>query len=66
LVFNQACTKDPKIVWKTKNIYIPVMCVTPKVICDINKSSNNIETLGYILQCVYDLKEAAKVCNNVK
>lgn len=45
---------------KCEPVKIPVKCKVPEVHCHV--SGNNVEKIGGLLSCIYEQREAMKVC----
>jgi len=54
------CTKTV-YVDRVKYVNIPVKCDVPNVECS-TQGKNDVEIVSEMIRCIYDLKEAAKVC----
>jgi hypothetical protein len=54
------CTKTV-YVDRVKYVDIPVKCRVPSVECS-TQGKNDVEIVSEMIRCIYDLKEAAKVC----
>ena len=57
-----ACSKpEPVVVYKYKEVKVPVKCKIPDVYCDFNKPTYT-EVISSLVTCIADLKRASEVC----
>ena len=59
-----ACSKpkpQTKIVYRYKEVKVPVKCKVPEVYCDFNKSTST-EVINSLLMCIIEQKRAMEVC----
>ena len=54
------CTTKEKIVYQ--DVYIPVQCKVPKVVCSISEDITGVEVIKELLECIEDYKNYIKVC----
>lgn len=45
-----------------KEVKVPVKCTVPKTDCSIDQNATEVEVVQKLLECIYDLKQASKVC----
>ena len=58
-----ACADKQEVVYvdRYKTVKVPVMCKTPDVECDFNRTTYT-EVVGAMLECIVDLRRANEVC----
>ena len=55
-----ACA-EKQYVERYHTVKVPVLCETPDVYCDFNRSTYT-ETIGAMMECITDLERANEVC----
>lgn len=60
IVFSGCGKCEPVFIEKIVKVNIPIKCVTPDVNCTF--SGNDTEVVAQMIGCIYEHKQAAKVC----